>query len=98
MRHQIRRLEQVLGPEFGQLGELKRYELKLMFLLNMVESDVLGGGPITADSNRLFQVATDIIDVYLQVVENGIVLLNQWLEQDLERWMQTGAPVRSETS
>ncbi len=98
LRHQIRRLEQVLGPEFGQLGELKRYELKLMFLLNMVEGDVLGGGPITADSNRLFQVATDIIDVYLQVVENGIVLLNQWLEQDLERWMQTGAPVRPETS
>lgn len=87
LRHQIRRLEQVLGAEFGQLGELKRYELKLMFLLNMVESDVLGGGPITADSGRLFQVATDIIDVYLQVVENGIALLTLWLEQDRERWL-----------
>ncbi len=90
LRHQIRRLESVLGAEFGQLGELKRYELKLMFLLNMVENDVLSGEAITADSNRLFSVATDIIDVYLQVVGNGIALLGSWLEQDLERWLQQG--------
>lgn len=90
LRHQIRRLEQVLGPEFSHLGELKRYELKLMFLLNMVETDVLGGGPITADSKRLFQVATDIIDVYLQVVENSLAILSQWLERDLERWVRQG--------
>lgn len=90
LRHQIRRLGSVLGPEFSQLGELKRYELKLMFLLNMVENDVLTGEAITADSNRLFSVATDIIDVYLQVVGNGIALLGRWLERDLERWLQRG--------
>lgn len=87
LRHQIRRLESVLGQDFNQLGELKRYELKLMFLLNMVETDVLTGKPITADSNRLFSVATDIIDVYLQVVDNGIALISQWQERDLEAWL-----------
>jgi len=95
LRHQIRRLESVLGPEFAQLGELKRYELKLMFLLNMVETDVLTDEPITADSNRLFRVATDIIDVYLQVVENGITLLHQWQERDLEAWLDQEAPSES---
>lgn len=87
LRHQIRRLQSVLGPDFAQLGELKRYELKLMFLLSMVDTDILTGQPITADSNRLFRVATDIIDVYLQVVENGLSLLEQWLERDLEAWL-----------
>lgn len=88
LRHQIRRLESLLGPEFNQMGELKRYELKLMFLLNMVETDVLTGELITADSNRVFKVATDIIDVYLQVVEKGILLLSQWLDRDLEAWLE----------
>lgn len=90
LRHQIRRLESVLGPEFNQLKELKRYELKLMFLLNMVETDVLTGETITADSNRLFNVATDIIDVYLKVVDKGIFLLSQWLDQEMEAWLEGG--------
>ncbi|MDQ2075099.1 hypothetical protein [Marinimicrobium sp. ABcell2] len=88
LRHQTRRLDGLLGNHFGPLGQLKSYELKLMFLLNMVETDVLTGEKIHADSNRLFSVATDIIDVYLQVVEAGIQLLSQWQESDFEQWLQ----------
>lgn len=88
LRHQTRRLDGLLGEKFAPLGQLKSYELKLMFLLNMVETDVLTGEEIQADSNRIFSVATDIIDVYLQVVESGIQLLGQWQERDLEHWLQ----------
>src|SRR5690606_31235992 len=88
LRHQSRRLSDLLGDTFTPLGQLKSYELKLMFLLNMVETDVLSGESIDADSNRLFSVATDIIDVYLLVVEAGIQLINQWQECDLENWLQ----------
>lgn len=88
LRHQTRRLDGLLGEKFAPLGQLKSYELKLMFLLNMVETDILTGKEIEADSNRIFSVATDIIDVYLQVVEAGIQLLCQWQENDLEHWLQ----------
>lgn len=88
LRHQTRRMVGLLGEKFAPLGQLKSYELKLMFLLNMVETDVLTGKEIHADSNRIFGVATDIIDVYLQVVESGVQLLNQWQEKDLEHWLQ----------
>jgi hypothetical protein len=88
LRHQTRRLDGLLGNRFGPLGQLKSYELKLMFLLNMVETEVLTGTEIHTDSNRLFRVATDIIDVYLQVVEAGIHHLNQWQEGDFEAWQQ----------
>lgn len=88
LRHQTRRLDGLIGDKFTPLGQLKSYELKLMFLLNMVETDVLTGGQIQADSNRIFSVATDIIDVYLQVVESGIQLLSHWQENDLEYWLQ----------
>jgi len=56
----------------------------------MVEQDLLEAQPMTADSNRLFAIATDIIDVYLQVAQNGLARLGQWLEQDLEHWLDQG--------
>lgn len=89
LRHQTRRLNGLLGDKFTSLGQLKSYELKLMFLLTMVETDILTGAEIHADSNRIFSVATDIIDVYLQVVESGIELLGQWQDRDLEHWLQS---------
>ena len=88
LRHQAKRLEGILENDIGLLGQLKSYEIKLMFLLNMVESDVLHGGKITTDSNRLFSVATDIIDVYLHVIEDGIQLITRWHEEDIENWLQ----------
>jgi hypothetical protein len=55
----------------------------------MIESDVLAPNMIIADSNRLFSLATDIIDVYIKVVEDGIHLLTQWHEQDIEVWIHS---------
>jgi hypothetical protein len=89
LRHQAKRLEGILESDIGLLSQLKSYEIKLMFLLNMVESDVLNNGKITTDSNRLFSVATDIIDVYLKVIEDGIQLVIRWNEEDIETWLQS---------
>lgn len=89
LRHQTKRLESLLGNDLILLGQLKSYEIKLEFLLSMVEADVLTYAEVTADSNRMFSLATDIIDVYLKVVEDGIHLLTQWHEQDIEVWIQS---------
>ncbi len=88
LHHQTRRLETILEGDVGLLRQLKSYELKLMFLLNMVEMDILGEGEVTADSNRIFGVATDIIDTYLKVVEDGIALVSDWHQLDLELWLR----------
>jgi hypothetical protein len=93
LRHQTKRLEnllegsaQLLAPLL--LNSLKSYEIKLDFLLTMVENEVINTHRILTDSNRIFKLATDIIDMYFQVVDGGIQLLTQWHEQDMELWLQ----------
>jgi len=88
LRHQTKRLEGLLTQDLSLLHQLKSYEIKLDFLLNMVESDVASKEEVHADSNRLFNLATDVIDVYLKVVEEGVDLLALWHEQDIEVWIQ----------
>lgn len=90
LRHQIKRLEGILENDIGLLSQLKSYELKLMFLLNMVETDILHEGAINADSNRIYNLATDIIDVYLVIVDNGIDLISQWHDADMDQWLVSG--------
>lgn len=88
LRHQAKRLETILEGDISLLSQLKSYEIKLMFLLNMVEQDVLNNRKITADSNRLFSLASDIIEVYLKVIEEGIQLITRWHEEDLDVWLR----------
>jgi hypothetical protein len=87
LRHQTKRLESLLEKNTLLLNPLKSYEIKLVFLLNMVEQDVLDSRKITADSSRLFNVATDIIEVYFKVIDDGIHLLDSWHQQDVENWL-----------
>ena len=89
LRHQTKRLEGLLDHDMNSLGQLKSYEIKLEFLLSMVESDVVNAHQINTDSSRLYSLATDIIDVYLCVVDEGVQLLTQWHEQDIEVWIQS---------
>ena len=89
LRHQTKRLEGLLDSDLSLLSQLKSYEIKLEFWLSMVESDVVNPHQINADSSRLFSLATDIIDVYLRVVDEGVQLLTQWHEQDIEVWVQS---------
>lgn len=87
LRHQTKRLEGMQETNLTLLGQLKSYEIKLEFLLSMVEADLVNSRQISADSNRLFSLATDIIDIYLKVVDEGVQLLTQWHEQDIEVWV-----------
>ncbi len=89
LRHQTKRLEGLVDSDLSLLSQLKSYEIKLEFLLSMVESDVVNAHQINTDSSRLFGLATDIIDVYLRVVDEGVQLLTQWHEQDIEVWVQS---------
>jgi hypothetical protein len=89
LRHQTKRLENILEHEVSLLGPLKSYEIKLAYLLNTVEQDILAQRKITANSNRLFNVASDIIDVYFKVVDDGLNLLSRWQEDDMENWLQS---------
>jgi len=87
LRHQAERLESFLAGALPSLSLIKTYELKLMFLLNTVESDVLSGMTITTNSYNLFKLATEIIDVYLKVVDEAMDLVARWSEEDLEGWL-----------
>ncbi len=89
LRHQTKRLENLLDKDLSLLSHLKSYEIKLDFLLTMVENDVVNPSQINADSQRLFVLASDIIDMYLKIVDEGIHLLTLWHEQDLELWLET---------
>jgi len=83
LRHHIKRVENKPDTELALLSQLKSYEVKLAFLLSMVENDILGDH-IQADSRRIFDLATDIIDLYLKAVIEGTQVLQKWLETDIQ--------------
>jgi hypothetical protein len=87
LRHQSKRMEGILEKDSPLLNQLKSYEIKLTFLLNMIEQDILKEGKITADSNRLFELATDIIDMYLNSVDEGTSLIERWHNDEIENWL-----------
>lgn len=87
LRHQTERLESLLAGALPSISMIKTYELKLMFLLNTVEADVLSGMTINTKSHNLFKLATEIIDVYLKVVDDSVDLLSRWNDEDLEGWL-----------
>lgn len=88
LRQQAQRLEGILQGVLPCINLVKTYELKLMFLMNTVEMDILSGATITANSQNLFKLATEIIDVYLKVVDDALLVMSQWHEQDIEDWLK----------
>lgn len=80
------RLALSLSGEMSQIPSIKSVELKLLFLLNAVEGDVLSDGPIAAEPQKLFGLATDIINIYWDVVNEGFSLVRLWHNNDLDAW------------
>lgn len=87
LRLQAERMQTILAGALPSLGNIKTYELKLMFLLNTVDMDVLSGTEISSSSHQIFKLATEIIDVYLKVAEDGFDVITKWHDDDLERWL-----------
>lgn len=88
LRHHSKRLEALLENKLPLLGQLKSYEIKLNFMLGMIESDILASNAINIDNQRLAALASDIINAYRHIMETGINLLAQWHEQDIEHWLE----------
>lgn len=81
------RMQSLMGAALPSLSFVKTYELKLMFLLNTIEVDVLSSSNMTGGSHQLFKLATEIIDVYLKVAEEGFDVIARWHDEDLESWL-----------
>ena len=90
VRSQADRLLEVTRDSIRSLPLIKAYEFKLMFLTTTVEKEILEPKKISMDSRQLFDLATEIIDVYLKVVDEGLSLLLFWQEESLESWFQQG--------
>ena len=87
LRLQAERMQNILEGALPSVSYIKTYELKLMFLLNTVDMDVLSGAEISSSSHQLFKLATEIIDVYLKVAEDGFDVIAKWHDEDLELWL-----------
>jgi hypothetical protein len=84
-------IEAIPGPirrELASLPDLKSYEFKLMFFLNTIERDVLAQDRIKADAGKLYELGTEIIDAYVVGIRDGIALLQYWLEEEVEDWLE----------
>ena len=90
VRNQSDRLIEQIKDEIRSLPLIKAYEFKLMFLINTVEKEILEPQVITMDSRQVFNLATEIIDVYLTVVDEGLSLLQRRQEDSLENWFIKG--------
>lgn len=88
LRHQAERINDFLNKGFRSVTDLKNLELKLLYLLNTVEQDVLSGREIKTTSQQFFALATEIIDVYWGVVNDGLMLLRRWHLDDMEAWLK----------
>lgn len=90
VRSQADRLLEVTREDVQSLPLIRAYEFKLMFLLTTVEKEILEPKTISMNSRQLFDLATEIIDVYLKVVDEGLSLLLTWQEDSLEQWYVSG--------
>jgi len=89
VRQQAERLHVILSGEVPSLKDIKNFELKLMFLINTIENDILLGAGERPNSHQLFSLATEIIDVYWKVVNDGLILVRKWHQDDLDVWAKT---------
>ncbi|GLS25545.1 hypothetical protein GCM10007877_12590 [Marinibactrum halimedae] len=93
VRNQADRLGENTDNRIPALPLIKAYEFKLMFLLTTVEKEVMEPRAIRMDSSQLFSLATEIIDAYLKVVDEGLTLLYLWQEESLDLWHKHGDQV-----
>ncbi len=87
VRNQSERLTAIVAGGIASLDAVKEYEFKFNFLLNTIDKEILARDNIRMDSRHIFELATEIIDKFLTVVDEGLWLLHRWLEDGLEDWL-----------
>ncbi|WP_075188226.1 lytic murein transglycosylase [Teredinibacter haidensis] len=91
LRVQAERIHDHVEKGLDSFDELKNLELKLLYLLNTVEHDVLSGLEIKTPSQQFFTLATEIIDVYWSLVSDGLLQIRRWHEDDMNDWLSLPA-------
>ena len=81
-------LKSELGDIMPKLGLVKQNELRLLQFLNTVETLVFLGKGGREGARRLFNMATDVIEVYWEVVNEGLAVVTDWHRQEMENWIR----------
>lgn len=82
------KLYETVEGRMHHLDEIKKLELQLLQFLNTVEAVVFMGKGSRDDAEKIFNMATDIIEVYWGVVNEGLELIRTWHSEDLEAWIK----------
>ncbi len=90
IRSQAEKLQGEFSELMPGLAQIKQNELHLLQFLNTVESAVFLGKGGREIAHQLFNMATDVIEVYWDVVGEGLSIIQTWHRQDLEAWMRLG--------
>lgn len=90
VRTQAEKLALEFGGQLSKLGMMKQNEIHLLQFLNTVESALFLGKGGRDEAHRLFVMATEVIEVYWDIVREGLGLLQSWHRQDLEEWIKLG--------
>ncbi len=85
----VKELESRLGKDFSPLMHLKSYDVKLKFLLKLIESDILTKHSSATDGHHLYTLSTEIMNRYFSTVGKGVGLIAQWHDIDMENWLIT---------
>lgn len=90
-RHQAKRLSNMWGSVMPCLNDIATAEMKVLFLFNTVEADILSGTKIDVESHHLFKIASEIIDIYFNVADKGWDLIRSQFDDDMEAWIRSGS-------
>jgi len=83
-RHQAKRLSGLWGDQLPSLSDIATAEMKVLFLFNTVETDILSGNDMETESHQLFKLASEIIDTYFNVVDKGWDVIRAQVDRDVE--------------
>lgn len=88
LRMQSEQLASDTGLGLVKLQVIKQNEIHLLKFLNTVESALFQGKGGRAEAHKLFNMATDVIEHYWDVVNEALELIQVWHRKDLEAWMK----------
>lgn len=87
--HCSQRLHSILGDAFNAKSIVGEFETKFVYFIELVSRDVLSGSKIQTSSWQIFNLGTNIIDKYWQIVDEGLNLLRIWQRDDFNAWVNS---------
>ena len=78
--------QHTLGRHIPSLLVLRTHAFKLDSFVVTIAQKIIGQKEIILSSNGIFSLATEIMDIYWRVVDDGLSALHQRQDQVLEEW------------